>query len=67
MSELTPIPLDLQLRRAFLEYEREGKIFDLPRSKFFHPAPGLDTSVASNGHSASTPLGTAPAQHLAAI
>ncbi len=63
MSELVPIPLDLQLRRAFLEYEREGKIFDLPKDKFFRGLPGLDISVVSNGHRASTPLGPAAGPH----
>jgi len=63
MSELTPIPLDLQLRRAFLEYQREGKIFDLPRERFFRPAADLDTSVCSNGRRASTPLGPAAGPH----
>ena len=63
MSELVPIPLDLQLRRAFLEYEREGKIFDLPRAKFFRPPAGLDFSVVSNGHRAATPLGPAAGPH----
>jgi putative selenate reductase len=63
MAELVPIPLDLQLRRAFLEYEREGKIFDLPREHFFHGLRGLDTSVFSNGHRASTPLGPAAGPH----
>jgi len=64
MAELVPIPLDLLLRRAFLEYEREGKIFDLPREKFFRGLPGLDTSVLSNGHRASTPLGPAAGPHV---
>jgi putative selenate reductase len=59
MSELVPIPLDLQLRRAFLEYEREGKIFDLPRAKFFRKPAGLDMAVWSNGRRATTPLGPA--------
>jgi len=63
MAKLIPIPLDLQLRRAFLEYEREGKIFDLPREKFFRGLPDLDTSVVSNGHRASTPLGPAAGPH----
>jgi putative selenate reductase len=63
MTKLVPIPLDLQLRRAFLEYEREGRIFDLPREHFFHGLPGLDTSVVSNGHRASTPLGPAAGPH----
>ncbi len=63
MSELVPIPLDVQLRRAFLEYERDGRIFDLPRDKFFRGLPGLDTAVTSNGHRASTPLGPAAGPH----
>jgi putative selenate reductase len=63
MAELVPIPLPLLLTRAFLEYEREGKIFDLPKAKFFRGLPGLDTSVHSNGHRASTPLGPAAGPH----
>jgi len=63
MSEFAPIPLDLQLRRAFLEYEREGKIFDLPRRAFFCGLPGLDLSVRTNGHAAFTPLGPAAGPH----
>ena len=63
MAELVPIPLDLQLRRAFLEYAREGKIFDLPQNKFFRGLPGLDLSVLSNGHRAFTPLGPAAGPH----
>jgi putative selenate reductase len=63
MSELLPIPLPLLLRRAFLEYEREGKIFDLPKAKFFRGLPGLDASVQFHGHAASTPLGPAAGPH----
>ncbi|HEY2015535.1 MAG TPA: hypothetical protein VGH38_18650, partial [Bryobacteraceae bacterium] len=63
MAELVPIPLPLLLRRAFLEYEREGKIFDLPKSKFFRGIPGLDLSVDFHGHRASTPLGPAAGPH----
>ena len=63
MSELVPIPLPLLLRRAFLEYEREGKIFDLPKAKFFRGLLGLDTSVRFHGHAASTPLGPAAGPH----
>ena len=63
MSELVPIPLPLLLRRAFLEFEREGKIFDLPKAKFFRGLPGLDTSVRFHGHTASTPLGPAAGPH----
>jgi putative selenate reductase len=63
MAELVPIPLPLLLRRAFLEYQQEGKIFDLPLAKFFRGLPGLDTSVVSNGRRAFTPLGPAAGPH----
>src|ERR1035438_6686402 len=63
MAELVPIPLPLLLRRAFLEYSREGKIFDLPGSKFFRGIPGLDLSVEFHGHRAATPLGPAAGPH----
>jgi hypothetical protein len=64
MSELIPIPLPLQLTRAFLEYEREGKIFDLPKAKFFRGLSGLDTSVTFHGHRAANPVGTPAAPWL---
>ncbi len=63
MAELIPIPLPLLLRRAFAEYEREGKIFDLPKEKFFRGLPGLDLSVAVHGRRAATPLGPAADPH----
>jgi len=63
MSELIPVPLHLQLARAFAEYEREGKIFDLPKAKFYRGLPGLDTSVRFHGHRAATPLGPAAGPH----
>lgn len=63
MAELVPIPLPLLLRRAFLEYKREGKIFDLPKAKFFRGLPGLDTSVHFHGYRASTPVGPAAGPH----
>ena len=63
MAELVPIPLPLLLRRAFLEYSREGKIFDLPANKFFRGIPGLDLSVEFHGHRAGTPLGPAAGPH----
>jgi putative selenate reductase len=63
MAELVPIPLPLLLRRAFMEYRREGKIFDLPQSKFYRGLPGLDLSVDFHGHRASTPLGPAAGPH----
>ncbi|HEY3836210.1 MAG TPA: 4Fe-4S dicluster domain-containing protein [Bryobacteraceae bacterium] len=63
MAELVPIPLPLLLRRAFHEHRREGKIFDLPTSKFFRGLPGLDLSVTVHGHRAATPLGPAAGPH----
>ncbi len=63
MSELKPVPLQLQLQRASLEFEREGRIFHLPKEKFFTGSPGLDLSVMSNGHRASTPIGPAAGPH----
>ena len=63
MAELVPIPLPLLLRRAFLEFAREGKIFDLPANKFFRGIPGLDLSVEFHGHRAGTPLGPAAGPH----
>src|ERR1700687_1120710 len=63
MAELVPIPLPLLLRRAFLEYSRENKIFDLPANKFFRGIPGLDLSVEFHGHRAATTLGPAAGPH----
>ena len=63
MAELAPLPLPLLLRRAFHEYRNEGKIFDLPQSKFFRGFRDLDLSVEFHGHRASTPLGPAAGPH----
>jgi putative selenate reductase len=63
MAELIPIPLGRLLARAFAEYEREGKIFDLPKDKFFRGVPGIDFSIRFHGHPASTPLGPAAGPH----
>ena len=63
MAELVPIPLPLLLRRAFLEYRQEGKIFDLPKNKFFRGIAGLDLSVDFHGHRVATPLGPAAGPH----
>lgn len=63
MAELVPLPLNLLLTRAFLEYEGEGKIFDLPKTKFFRGLPGLDLSVRFHGYRAGTPVGPAAGPH----
>jgi putative selenate reductase len=63
MAELTPVPFPKLVQRAFLECAREGKIFDLPKEKFFRGLPGLDLSVKVHGRRASTPLGPAAGPH----
>jgi putative selenate reductase len=63
VAELIPLPLDLLARRALLEYEREGKIFDLPKAKFFRGDAALDTSVRFHGRRAATPVGPAAGPH----
>ena len=59
MAELIPAPFPSLLRRIFREYEREGKVFDLPARKFWHGDPELDTGVAFHGGQAANPLGPA--------
>ncbi len=63
MAELVPLPFELLVKRALLEYEREGKIFDLPKEKFFRGDPALDTSVRFHGRRAATPVGPAAGPH----
>jgi putative selenate reductase len=63
VAELVSVPFELLVKRAFLEHEREGKIFDLPREKFFRGDPALDTSVRFHGRRASTPVGPAAGPH----
>ncbi len=59
MAELIPAPFANLLRRMLREYEREGKVFDLPARKFWHGPADLDTSVLFHGHRAASPLGPA--------
>ncbi len=59
MAELIPAPFSSLLRRVFREFEREGKVFDLPARKFWHGSADLDTSVLFHGHRAANPLGPA--------
>src|SRR3989304_7622415 len=63
MAELVPLRLDLLLKRIFWEYEHEGKIFDLPKSRFFRGDTALDTSIVFHGSPASTPVGPAAGPH----
>src|SRR5437899_348876 len=59
MAELIPAPFPSLLRRLFREYEREGKVFDLPARRFWHGTPDLDTSVLFHGRPAANPVGPA--------
>src|SRR5687767_13844353 len=43
----------------FREFEREGKIFDLPARKFWRGSPDLDTSVTFHGRRAANAVGPA--------
>ena len=63
MAELIPAPFSALLRRMLREFEREGKVFDLPARKFWHGAPDLDTSVSFHGHRAANPVGPAAGPH----
>jgi putative selenate reductase len=59
VAELIPAPFGSLLRRMLREYEREGKVFDLPARKFWHGDPNLDTSVLFHGRRAANPVGPA--------
>ncbi|HET8644462.1 MAG TPA: 4Fe-4S dicluster domain-containing protein, partial [Vicinamibacteria bacterium] len=57
--DLSPAPFAHLLRRMLREFEREGKVFDLPARKFWHGSPDLDTSVLFHGRRAANPVGPA--------
>lgn len=59
MVELYPVAFARLLKRMFLEYEHEGKIFDLPKSKFYNNDAGVDLGVQLHGLHAGTPVGPA--------
>ncbi|MDZ7343824.1 MAG: glutamate synthase [candidate division KSB1 bacterium] len=59
MAELHPYPFAHLVRRMFLEFEKEQKIFDLPKRKFYRSNGGPDTSVEFCGMKAATPVGPA--------
>jgi len=59
VAELIPASFANLLRRMLREYEREGKVFDLPARRFWHGAADFDTSVLFHGHRAASPLGPA--------
>ena len=49
--ELIPAPFARLLRRMLREFEREGKVFDLPARRFWHGDPALDTAVRFHARS----------------
>lgn len=59
MVELYTVAFPRLLKRMFLEYEQEGKIFDLPKTKFYQGDGKLDFSVQLHGLQAGTPVGPA--------
>ncbi len=64
MVELQPAPFADLVDRMFLELERQGSIFDLPRRRWYVPSPGgPDLSVQFHGHTAATPVGPASGPH----
>lgn len=63
MSELVPLPPSRILLRALRQREREGKVFDLPESKFYAGSGGIDLGVSFHGARASTPVGPAAGPH----
>jgi putative selenate reductase len=59
MAELIPLSFAHLVRRMFREFEKEQKIFDLPRQKFYRSNGGPDTSIEFCGMKAATPVGPA--------
>lgn len=63
MAELIPYPFGRLATRMLRELDERGSCFDLPSSKFYTGADGLDLSVDFHGARASTPLGPAAGPH----
>jgi putative selenate reductase len=63
MSKLTPVPLEVLLRRMRREAEACGAIFDLPARKWFHPPAGYDFRARPISGVAGTPAGPAAGPH----
>jgi putative selenate reductase len=59
LVELYTVAFPRLLKRIFLEYEKEGKIFDLPKTKFYQNDGKLDFSVQLHGLQAGNPVGPA--------
>ncbi|HET7294412.1 MAG TPA: glutamate synthase [Vicinamibacteria bacterium] len=63
MAELTPAPLSLLLRRMLREFEREGKVFDLPCRRFWRGSEDLDLGIQVHGRRVANPAGPAAGPH----
>lgn len=59
MAELVPAPFGTLVHRAFVEFERQRRIFDLPERKFHRARAGYNLGVRFHGLHASSALGPA--------
>jgi putative selenate reductase len=62
MTELTPVPFGVLVRRLFGELAQKQAAFDLPVARFFQGA-ALDLACSVHGQRASTPFGPAAGPH----
>ncbi len=60
---LTPMPLDVLLRRVAHEWTTRQRIFDLVSARFWKPDPEIDLSFDFLGRRAATPIGPAAGPH----
>jgi putative selenate reductase len=63
LSGLRPQPFAALLGRAIEEFQRERRIFDLPRRSFWRARDGIDLSIELHGERAPTPVGPAAGPH----
>jgi len=59
MAELFPMPVDVLLRRALMEWRTKDAIYDLPSRKWWTGTPDADLSVSFLGRSAASAVGPA--------
>lgn len=63
MPELRPLPIGVLLRRLVREFQREGKVFDLPAASFWRGSDEVSMGVRCHGKPAGTPFGPAAGPH----
>jgi len=64
MAGLTPAPFRDLVTRLYREPVTQGTLFELPRRRWYHPAPDdPDLSVACHGQRAGNPAGVAAGPH----